>query len=504
VDRAGPPVTRRAARPLLVAAVALVAAAHVGSPDTVFEGRAGPYTVRVIVRPPGVVPGQAEITVRVLAGGAPRSVRVQPLRGGRPPALEPPPDTARLVRGGTALYSAQLWLMESGAYSIRVDLDGAAGAGTVVVPVNSVATRRLGFATPLALGLAGLGLLLFAGALTIVWTAVREGVLPPGEVPDGARRRRARRVTAAAFVVLAAGAWGGRRWWNSEDARHAGTLFRPMRVATRVVTDDGRRELRLAIVDSAWLGRQWSPLIPDHGKLMHLFLVRQDLAAFAHLHPVMVDPSTFRLALPPVPSGRYRLYADVVHESGFAQTLVDSLLVPPGGGRWNPTDPDDAWWESRQPPAFGHRPVQLADRSTMTWLRDSVPLVAGRDVDLRFEVRTPAGTPAALEPYMGLPSHAAIVRDDGTVFVHLHPAGTVTMAAQLVYALRRAGDTVRGALGARVAAAEATPAPLPVTAADSGIVSFPYAFPRPGRYRLWVEVRRDGRILTGVFDTEVR
>jgi len=34
--------------------------------------------------------------------------------------------------------------------------------------------------------------------------------------------------------------------------------------------------------------------------------------------------------------------------------------------------------------------------------------------------------------------------------------------------------------------------------------SFPYAFPRAGRYRLWVQVKRQGRILTGVFDTEVR
>ena len=39
--------------------------AHVGSPDTFFGGKAGPYDVRVTVRLPGVIPGRAQVTVRV-------------------------------------------------------------------------------------------------------------------------------------------------------------------------------------------------------------------------------------------------------------------------------------------------------------------------------------------------------------------------------------------------------------------------------------------------------
>ena len=44
------------------------AAAHVGSPNVFFDGMAGPYAVRVIIRPPSVVPGLAEIVVLTRPG----------------------------------------------------------------------------------------------------------------------------------------------------------------------------------------------------------------------------------------------------------------------------------------------------------------------------------------------------------------------------------------------------------------------------------------------------
>jgi hypothetical protein len=457
--------------------------AHVGSPDTIFEGQAGPYAVRVVVRTPGVVPGLADIAVRITAGPAgSRVVTVIPLRGGLPTAQEPPPDTARVVAGDSALYSAQLWLMRFGAYSVRVTVDGAGGPGSVIVPVNAVAVGRLDMKRPVAIALIALGLFLFVGAVTIVYAAVRESVLAPGEIPSPRRQRAAVVVAILAGCCFVLYLLFGNWWWGLEDRAFRGRIYRAPEVTSAVVDRGAARVFRLSIADSATFRRQMSPLIPDHGKLMHLFLVGASDQAVAHLHPLPVDSTTFEAALPPLPAGTYYVFADIVHETGFSQTLTDTLALPAAAQpAWAPSDPDDAW---------------LAGESgtTIAWSRPA-ELRSGTDMNLTF-----AAPGAPLEPYMGMAGHAIVARSDGRVFVHLHPNGTIPMAAQLVYELREPGDTVRGRLGRRITERSDAHAPH-VPAAET--VIFPYAFPEPGRYRIWVQIKSRGRIVTGAFEAEV-
>jgi hypothetical protein len=41
-------------------------------------------------------------------------------------------------------------------------------------------------------------------------------------------------------------------------------------------------------------------------------------------------------------------------------------------------------------------------------------------------------------------------------------------------------------------------------AATGGLdVSIPYAFPKSGRYRIWAQMKHDGRIMTAAFDAHV-
>ena len=341
------------------------------------------------------------------------------------------------------------------------------------------------------------------GAVTLIGAAVRESGLEPGATPDARRNRRARIAMGVSIAVFAGALLGGRAWWNAVDAQYRSGLYQALHATATVRGAGGGRALRIAIDDTSWTNarRQWTPLVPDHGHLMHVFLVRDStLSVFAHLHPRPLDSTSFEAALPPLASGRYRVYADIVHESGFAETLVATVDLPPPAGPWRPSDRDDAWTgdEKRE----GGNVSDLADGSTMIWDRSAAPIVADQDAPLRFVVTDPRGRPATLEPYMGMAGHAMLTRADGAVFVHLHPAGSVSLAALETFQQRQPGDTIRGALAQRLTMMQMGKAEA--GAVPSGQVAFPYAFPKPGLYRIWVQVKRDGRILTGVFAADVR
>jgi len=98
---------------------------------------------------------------------------------------------------------------------------------------------------------------------------------------------------------------------------------------------------------------------------------------------------------------------------------------------------------------------------------------------------------------MGMAGHAEFVRFDLSVFAHLHPAGSVSMAALelaqagLPNAAPSAPDTMMSM-------------PMPPSGPLPPEVRFPYGFPEPGDYRIFVQIKRAGRVETGVFDAHVQ
>ena len=459
------------------------ASAHIGSPGVFFEGVAGPYPLRVVIRPPEVVPGLARITIRVHQGN-PTSVGALPVRWDAGRKGAPPPDIATLIPGETNLYETELWLMDSGAYSVFVEVDGDLGPGTAIVPLNSLSSQRLPMPRWMGVIFLTAGAILFLLLVMLVGAGVRESVLPPGESVPRKRRFRAIIFQVLATLFFASVLWQGKRWWDEVDAefRH-NRLFTPVEMASQLRFPQREPRLHLSFDRGYPHWRDFTPIVPDHGKRMHLFLVRNDHDVFAHLHPEQLGENQFQAALPNLPAGDYSIYGDITQESGLTQTLISKINLSNGhAAHPSALDPDDSWWSA--PEAKSGATPQLH------WLNPVSP-IAGRDLALKFELRAADGQPAPIEPYMGMWSHAVIRSHDGSVFTHLHPLGTISMAAQELFAQRE-----------RAAAAGV---PLDVICGRPGReLSFPYAFPKPGPYRIWVQVKSLGRIITQPFDLTVQ
>ena len=451
---------------LLALLFALRADAHVGSPDVFFEGDAGPYKLFVTVRTPQVIPGIADIEIRSESPDV-TGVTVVPLRLTGPGSeLPPAPDPADRSRVDPQFFTAQLWLMEHGSLQVRITASGARGTGTLAVPVPALARATLHMSTGLGALLSILMLVLAISIVAILAGAAREATLEPGETPAPAARRR---TTIAAIVVgaiVVALITLGNLWWNAEASTYRNWVQKPWVVQT---TRDG---CTLHIAHQNW--QDYDVLLRDHGHLMHLFLVSERRDRVAHLHP---EPDGPELAqhLPTLPAGRYQLYADVVFASGFPITGTATLDLP--DLHCDALTGDDSTWSG--PAATGE-------------LAGGAKLIFDRPAHLRAKVATPlhfhvvdaSGHPAQLEPYMGMTAHAAIVGDG--VFAHLHPSGSVAMPAL--------------ELAQNAGMAMDMPMQMPPITPD---FQFPYGFPKPGDYRIFVQIKRAGAVETGAFDVHV-
>lgn len=499
------------------------ARAHVGSPDVFYDGSIGPYQARIVIRMPPVVPGRARIEVRPQTG-QPLTVSVRPLYSKSAVKNAPPPEPASPVAGEPGLYGGDLWLMSTGAYSIEVRLQGATGEGAAEIPVNSVATHQLPLPPALEGILIGLGSLLAVGGLAIVYAAAGESVLEPGAPMQRADRRRGLIASVIAAVIVTLLLAGGWQWWKVEE----GEFRRNLRegawpdLSVTASTEGSRRLLHLTLGDKAFKPDYAIPLLHDHGKLLHLFLIREpDHDAFAHLHPIRQGGKSFDLALPALPEGNYKVLCDfTLSDSGLSSTAAGSVHIPaippiaePGAGPASILpDPDDSWAVA-SPAATPASPgddtsFTLPNGGQMLW-KTHPPLRVKHDAQLEFVCRDDAGQPLPLEPYMGMMSHAAILRSDGAIFAHLHPTGNYSMAAESFFAAKIAREAAKDA--GLAAPAEMDHSKMDHSkmghgssaGASSSTIVIPYEFPTSGAYRIWVQIKTGGRVLTGVFDTTV-
>lgn len=471
----------------------LAGTAHVNSPDVYFDGYAGPYHLLVTLRPPAVVPGIAQVQIRSVSNDV-SEIKILPLRMiGVGAKMAPLPDPAKRAANDPQLFTGSLWIMVRGSWKVQIQATGQKGIAQLDVPLPAVSTSSQPMHAGLGILLAFLGLALAAGFIGIIVAATRDAALSANEVPARLQMSRGRIGLMVALIIVGLAFTLGNKWWGSEASANDRLNYRLPNMQPSLTAGSLLR-LHLDSPNEAEPTRfrteqpdriRLDDLIPDHGHLMHLFIVRMpDMKAFWHLHPDQTQPGDFAVNLPIMPEGQYKLYADIVHHTGFPETQVATVNLPAVTGE--SLSGDDAGSLDLTP---GDKVAQLSGGYRMVWQSDGLsfkdrPYKASRPYWFRFRVEDKDGKPAAdLEPYMGMAAHAVFLSTDGNVFAHVHPAGSVSMAALNL----AEGSNAKAGMENMD------------HASPSGEISFPYGFPKPGDYRIFVQIKRAGKIETGEF-----
>lgn len=531
-----------------------ISSAHVGSSGVQMQGQAGPYKVLVSIQPPDVIPGTANVSVFIESGQAGK-VFARPIyfRSGDKGA--PSPDSLSSVTGQSGQFQGQIWLMESGSSSVQIQIDGDKGKGELIVPIMAISTAQREMPKGLGIGLSIFGVLLFLLMITTIGASVSDGILPSGEVLSVKQKRKKWINMGIATIICTLILYGGSSWWDSWAAHYKKYIYKSVQGNSKILIENDQRVFQLKIDTTDWSlrnrGNLLSTLIPDHGKLMHAFLIRTPgLDAFAHIHPERKDSTTFEAYLPKLPPGKYLVYADIVRYSGFAETITDTLDIPEQNPKvtelqstaeedtYAVTDPIDAPGKV----AMAENVVICGKPGTKTVFKDgsyavwegkpNQALESGKPYQLKFEIFNPDGTPCFPEPYLGMLGHVAVVRSDGSVYIHLHPTGTFAMAAEQIFKNRLVDttkliprpsstifkDSVDHYLARLKAMSVNEREQFLMTemgmydtkgAGMSGMehgnqVSFPYSFPKEGNYRIFLQIKRNEKVLTGAFDVKVK
>jgi hypothetical protein len=393
-------------------------------------------------------------------------------------------------------------LMEFHALQLRVEAEGGHGEGMLGVPLMAEAQRTLRMDTQLGSLLFIFMIFLAVSFVLILRVALGEARLEPGAASAGRSAAKLRWITGVGIFLVVVILYLGNVWWNAEASGYSLRVMKPPIFRT-TVDPTGRLSLlppegQSPVHAGPFFGGRWltwsealKNLRPDHDHLMHLFLVR--LPAwdyFCHLHPQTDPKGFFSQSLPSVPSGRYQMFSDVVTDTGLAITMVGQIDLPELSG--TPLRGDDSTAAAPANSASaGTQAVSSLQDGRMKWERDPGPLRARTALRLRFRVEDGEGKPAMdLEPYMGMAGHLIILRSDGSVFAHVHPSGSVAMAS-----LELAEKSLTSAAMQDMGSMHQQPL--------SAEVAFPYGFPQPGDYRLFVQIKRRNQVETGIFDAHV-
>ena len=196
-----------------------------------------------------------------------------------------------------------------------------------------------------------------------------------------------------------------------------------------------------------------------HEMPLHLFIVSQNLNYFAHLHPRQQGDGSFVIETAVPKAGAYLVYSDFFPVGGVPQVAYGNLMTAGYHGDLfsgrAQIKPDEVLTRELESTRFA---LILEPREP----------VAGKKLTLTYQLTDLKTGESArdLEPYLGAWGHTLILSEDARDYVHSHPTQMIADGVDRI--------------------------------------SFEAFLPRSGRYRIWSQFQRHGKVITVPFTIEVK
>ncbi|MES2392830.1 MAG: hypothetical protein V4555_14385 [Acidobacteriota bacterium] len=448
--------------------LSLPASAHIGSPDTFVQRNAGPYPLLLSLHPPSVYPGALELDLRANPDDH--------LTAATAAFDTNAPANIQLFADGTAI--ASLWTDSPSSHTLHIAVQGSHGPATLDIdlPATNLPRPDTTHRWPL---------ILIVLTLFVIAISGFDRTRPKLNANSSTRQKRKAFIS---FAILLASLLLLGFAYILPAKRHLYTTV------AATLSPTGVLDLRLINGKESF-----NNLVPDHGKLLHLFLIRQpDSDVFLHLHPQQLSPGHFIEQLPAMPGGTYQLFADFYHSDGSGETATLALDLPPQFHTASTQDPDDS--TAVLPPIPAAAP---SSSDQVARLPDGYTLQLHTDPNLhplhahilQVTLLDPSGRPPDdMALYLGMPAHAVVLAtkvttraDTPFIFAHIHPGGTLPML------------TPSDQIGTNMPGMDMS---MPMTT-PTNTAAIPYGFPIPGEYRLFVQMKHGRIIETAAFDLHV-
>jgi len=164
-------------------------------------------------------------------------------------------------------------------------------------------------------------------------------------------------------------------------------------------------DLSFRILDRS--GRPVRDYVEEQTKPLHMYVVRNDLQDFRHLHPVLGKDGTWTARAALAGPGSYRVLAEFTPgtDPQAAHVVLGRNEIVPGS------------WEAVEPATEA-----VADDGVVRVAVDD-PLEAGPDGRMRITVDSSDGDEVALGTYLRSYAHVTGFELESGAFVHVHPQG---------------------------------------------------------------------------------